>query len=197
MSQAQVPMPTAAVPLAPRGTRRYTAAAMAFHWITALLIAAILPIAWVMTSLPDEDPTGRTLRRAHASIGLPALASVVVRLAGRATHPAPPRGARAGPLVALLARANHWLLYAVLLVMPISGYLWSATGKHPIPYFALFDVPVIGPSPWLHEAAGNVHVVGQWFVYALVVLHLLGVAYHVVVARDGVLNRILPAQKVA
>lgn len=172
----------------------YTATAMWFHWITAALVAAILPIAWVMTNMGDHNPWSGLLFTVHKSLGLTIVAIVVLRLAWRASHPAPPLAGRAGAAVAMLARTNHWLLYAILLVMPISGYLLSATGKNPISYFGLFDVPVIGPAPALHRAAIGVHLIGQWFVYAFVALHLLGAGYHVAVARDGTLERMLPEQ---
>ncbi len=172
----------------------YTATAMWFHWITALFMASILPIAWVMTNMSDGNAWRGLLYTLHKSIGLTIITVVVLRLIWRATHPAPPLSGRVGTAVAVLARANHWLLYAVLLVMPISGYLLSATGKFPISYFGLFTVPGLGVHPLLRHTATTVHLVGQWFVYGLVVLHLLGTSYHVVIARDGTLERMLPEQ---
>ena len=172
----------------------YTATAMWFHWITALFMASILPIAWVMTNMDDGNAWRGLLYTLHKSIGLTIVAIVALRLIWRATHPAPPLAGRAGAAVAVLARTNHWLLYAVLLVMPISGYLLSATGRFPISYFGLFTVPGIGNHPALRHAATSVHLIGQWFVYGLVVLHLLGTSYHVVIARDGTLGRMLPEQ---
>ena len=174
--------------------RSYTAGAMWLHWITVLLMAAILPIAWVMTNMAHENAWRGLLYTLHKSIGLTIIALVVVRLVWRATHPAPPLAGRTGRVVAALARTNHWLLYAVLLAMPVSGYLQSATGRSPVSYFGLFTVPGIGVHPALHHAAASVHLVGQWFVYGLVMLHLLGTSYHVVVARDGTLERMLPEQ---
>ena len=173
---------------------RYTATAMWFHWITALLMASILPIAWVMTNMGDGNAWRGLLYTLHKSIGLTIVAVVVVRLIWRASHPAPPLAGRAGAALAVLARTNHWLLYATLLAMPISGYLLSATGKFPISYFGLFTVPRLGNHPELRHVATAVHLIGQWFVYALVALHLLGTSYHVVLARDGLLERMLPEQ---
>ena len=172
----------------------YTATAMWFHWITALLIASILPIAWVMTNMDHGNAWRGLLYTLHKSIGLTIVAVIALRLLWRATHPAPPLAGRAGTAVAALARTNHWLLYAVLLAMPVSGYLLSATGRFPISYFGLFTVPGIGDHPALRHTATSVHLIGQWVVYALVVLHLLGTSYHVVIARDGTLGRMLPKQ---
>ena len=186
-------MVAGAVEFVPR-QGRYTVTAMWFHWITALFMVSILPIAWVMTNMDHGNAWRGLLYTLHKSIGLTIIAAVVMRLIWRATHPAPPLAGRTGTAVAALARANHWLLYLILLVMPISGYLLSATGKFPISYFGLFTVPVLGDHKAVRDAATAVHLIGQWFVYALVALHLLGTGFHVVVARDGTLDRMLPEQ---
>ena len=73
----------------------YTATAMAFHWLTAALMAAILPIAWVMTNMGDDNAWSGLLYTTHKSLGLTIVAIVVLRLAWRASHPAPPRAGRA------------------------------------------------------------------------------------------------------
>ena len=194
---SEMPISSRAIPLAsgPASARHYNAVALWFHWITAGLMAIILPIAWVMTSMAENNPKSGFFFMLHKSIGLTILVIVIARLAWRATHPAPPLEDRTDPAIALLARVNHWLLYAIMLIMPVSGYALSATGKYPTTWFNLFTVPAIGPSPGLHDAAAGVHVIGQWFVYGFVLLHLLGVAYHVVVTRDGMLSRILPQQR--
>ena len=177
-------------------TRRYTLTAQAFHWLTAALMFAILPIAWVMVNLPREAPGREGLYDLHKSLGLTVVALVLVRLLWRARHHAPdldrdmPRWERAA------AFASHWLLYLVLVGMPVSGYVLSAAGGNRVDYFGLFDLPGLPKNPavrevgvWLHE------VTGQWLVYALIALHILATAWHVAVRRDGVLGRMLPAQR--
>jgi cytochrome b561 len=85
------------------------------------------------------------------------------------------------------------MLYAVLIGMPISGYLLDATGGYPISYFGLFSVPVLPKSPAFASAAIWVHVVvGQWFLYSLILLHVAATVWHVSFRRDEVLDRMLP-----
>ena len=80
--------------------------------------------------------------------------------------------------------------------MPVSGCLLSAAGGHPVSYFGLFTLPGLPKNEGLAGAADWMHVaVGQWAVYALVLLHLAATAWHVAVRRDGVLERMLPAQE--
>ena len=177
---------------------RYTATAQALHWVVAVLMFVVVPLAWVMVNLPRTAPWREELYTLHKSIGLTILALVAVRLAWRATHPAPALPGRMARWEQAGAFASHWLLYLILVGMPVSGYLLSAAGGNPVTYFDLFTLPGLSTSPALRRAAIWIHVVtGQWAVYGLVVLHLIATAWHVVVRRDGVLDRMLPVQEEA
>lgn len=173
--------------------RRYNPTAQALHWITALLMFIVVPLAWVMVALPDDAPWGDTFFMLHKSFGLTILAIVAVRLAWRATHPAPPSPSTLAHWERAAARVSHWLLYLILVGMPVSGYVMSAASGHAGTLFGLFPLPSLPHSKPVSSAAHWVHVaIGQWVVYALVVLHLLATVWHVVVRRDAVLGRMLP-----
>ncbi|MBE7212010.1 MAG: cytochrome b, partial [Gluconacetobacter diazotrophicus] len=162
------------------------------------LMFAVVVLAWVMVSLPEGAPSQGFFFTLHKSIGLTILLLVAVRLAWRASHPAPALPSRMAAWERGAARASHWLLYAILLGMPVSGYVMSAAGGHPVTYFDLFTLPGLPPNKPLAGNAYAVHVVfGQWAVYALVALHLLATAWHVAVRRDAVLDRMLPPQDAA
>ncbi len=172
---------------------RYSSLNQAIHWITALGMVAMLPLAWTMTALPDHDPHAGVLFTAHKTIGMLILALTVFRLAWRWIDRPPALPARVAAWDRWVAYATYVLLYAVLLVMPISGYAMGAGGEHPLKLFGVVPVPMILPhSKAIGELADNVHAYTQWAVYALIVLHLLGVAFHLIWGRDGVLGRMLP-----
>ncbi len=126
---------------------RYTRAAQALHWLSALLMLAILPIAWHMTMLARDNPQRETWYTVHKSIGLTILALSVARVIWRGSHPPP---ALPGTMMVRLerwtAQASHWALYIVLFAMPISGYMLSAGGGHPVSYFGLFELPALLPA---------------------------------------------------
>lgn len=174
------------------GVSRYTLTAQALHWLTALLVLAIVPVAWVVVSLP-QGPERSSLFVVHRSLGVTIFAIAVVRLAWRAVNPPPPLPGGTSPAMELVGRLNHWLLYAVLLLMPASGYLQSASGR-PVSYFGLFNLPALPENKGLDDVAKAVHLLGQWAVYALVALHVLATAWHVAVRRDGLLGRMIPPQ---
>jgi len=172
---------------------RYTGIAQALHWIMAMLMFSVVPLAWVMVNMPHTAPDRGLVYTLHKSVGVTILALAVIRLAWRVTHPAPaPR--HAARWDAAFAAATHWLLYLILFLMPVSGYLLSSASGTPVNYFGLFDLPALPRSDALSNAAKTVHLTTQWAVYALVLLHLAGTAWHVVVRRDGTLERMLPLQ---
>jgi len=175
---------------------RYSATAQALHWLTALLMFAVLPLGWVMTSLAQQNPNRDALFTLHKSIGVTILLVTIVRIAWRAANPPPALPASLPRWEAMLAKLSHWLLYTILLVMPVSGYILSSAGGHPVSFFRLFELPALPHNKGLANLGEEVHLLVQWAVYALIALHLVATAWHVVLRRDGVLERILPVQRV-
>ena len=178
-------------PLPPPATR-YTLTAQALHWLTVLLILTTLPVAWVMMSLPT-GPQQTWMMVLHRSLGVTIFAVVLVRLAWRSTHPAPPSPSGAPRVTELISEVTHWLLYALLLFMPVTGYLQSADGR-PVSYLGLFNLPPLPKDKALGDVANVLHLLGQWGLYTLVGLHVGATVWHVAIRRDGLLSRMIPPQ---
>jgi cytochrome b561 len=177
---------------APDG-KRYTEVAQHLHWLTPPIVLAQVVIAWVMLSLPPKDATGGLLFDVHKSLGVTIWLVIAVRLAWRFTHPAPPPGREMPRWLDLLGRANHWLMYLVLFGMPISGYVMSAMGPHGVSLWGL-PLPRLPKVESVQKLAETGHYLAQWALYALVLLHVAATVYHVAVRRDGLLQRMIPAQ---
>jgi cytochrome b561 len=174
---------------------RYSPAMQALHWLVAALMFAILPLAWAMTSLPRSAPDREFLFTLHKSIGVTILALMAIRIMLRGTRPIPAEPAGMPRWIAGCAVASHWLLYAVLFIMPISGYVLSSAGGNQVSYFGLFALPVLPHSESLEALGRSVHHAVQGVVYVLIALHVLATVWHVAVRRDGLLERELPAQR--
>jgi cytochrome b561 len=175
---------------------RYTLTAQALHWITAALMFVVLPVAWVMVNVPKSAEFRDLLFTLHKSVGLTIVVLVAFRIGWRGKHPVPPLEVGLTRWEKVAASGSHWMLYVVLVGMPISGYLLDAAGGYSISYFGLFFVPLLPKSPALSSAATWVHVaVGQWLVYTLIFLHIAASIWHISVRRDGVLDRMLPPQQ--
>jgi cytochrome b561 len=124
----------------------------------------------------------------HRSLGVTIFAVVVLRLAWRSTHPPRPPISGEPRVTELISRFIHWLLYALLLLQPVTGYLQSVDGR-PISYVGLFNLPGLPKDKALGDAAKVLHVLGQWGIYALVSLHVGATVWHVAIRRDGLLSR--------
>ena len=168
---------------------RYSEGAILFHWTIAALVIFNLVVGLAHVQLRALG----ALMGVHKSVGLTIFAVVVVRIVWRMVHPAPPDPSTPRALT-LIGRVNHWLLYLIFLVMPVSGYLLSAWAGRDTPYFWLFTVPGFAKDEAAMKTAQAVHVFGQWAVYAVVLLHLAGTAWHLLIRRDGLLERMLPVQ---
>lgn len=172
---------------------RYDAGARSFHWIIVGLVFLTVPIGIAMNDLVAEGPVQDTLYVIHESIGVTILCLMLLRLAWRLGHGAPPPAAELSPLEVAASRAVHTLLYLVLLAMPVTGYLLVVAGDYPLTYFGLFNVPrVVGKDETLSKLAENAHLALQWVVYALVAMHVTAALHHHFVRCNSVLQRMLP-----
>ncbi len=183
-----------AVPVLTAGARRYDPAARAFHWLTALLVFAIVPLGWLFAEFKHPPGGPEAYASLHKTLGLVVLLLILARLAYRALNPPPPLPGRLAEWERVLAAASHWLLYLAFLAMPVSGYLLSSSGKRPIDVLGLFEIPKLPVGTASGEIAKQVHLIGQWAVYALVLTHVAATAWHLAVRRDAILDRMLPRQ---
>jgi cytochrome b561 len=173
--------------------KQYDAVARWFHWTTAILVLTTIPIGIAMTEYID----GRQLRDLffvlHESIGLSILAVTVARLGWRLLHGAPPPSKALNRIEILVSHATHVLLYAILLAMPITGYLFVVAGGHSLSYFGLFAAPrIIGRYKDLSRFAESAHLALRWVIYALVTMHIAAALHHHLVRGNDVLSRMLP-----
>lgn len=167
-------------------TARYTRTAVALHWIVAVLIAAMICIGYYMTDLPRNTPERGWFFNLHKSFGLVAATLILLRVGWRARH-APP-DARLPPWQGTAARANHALLYACLILMPLSGYVGSSFGKFGVKFFGI-PLPHWG---WEDKPLQDLFVGAHHFIapilIALVCAHIAAALYHLF-RRDGVFGR--------
>ncbi len=181
---------------------RYKAGAQAFHWITALLMFAVIPLGWIFAEFKTKNGafeapipgTPGDYASLHKTIGLLIFAIVAARIVFRAVNPPPALPGRMPGWEKGLSVASHWLLYAILIVMPVSGYIMSSAGDRPISILGLFDFPKLPVSKAVGGNAKDIHIYVQFAVYALIALHVLATAWHLMVRRDAILDRMLPRQ---
>ncbi len=190
--------------------RRYTVVAIALHWAIAIGILAMIPFGWWMGDLIHEPATrahGVAAIQLHKSIGLSILMLSLTRLAWRLFNPPPPLPAGMAAWERFAATATHWAFYAVMIALPLSGWVYVSTGydwqgrplEVPTLWFGLFEVPHLpiaaaDNATRQQAASGSIsaHSLLAWGAIGLAALHVGAALKHHVVNKDGVLARMVP-----
>jgi cytochrome b561 len=170
---------------------RYDRVAVALHWIIAVLVLAQIGLGWFMVDLPKGSPERSWFIALHKSIGITTAFLIALRVLWRLTHPAPPLPAWFPAWQARAAILTHRLLYACMIVMPVSGYLSASFTKYPMKYFGV-PFPKAGwEDDFVNSIFNGIHVGTSWLFVALLALHI-GAGLRHLFAGDGVFRRILP-----
>src|SRR5512135_3474644 len=104
---------------------RFSVPAIALHWLVAALLVATFPLGLYMTGLP-LSPRKLQLFSYHKWIGVTVFALAWLRVAWRLYRPAPALPHSMAPWQRRAAHAVHGLLYALLIAIPLSGWLYSS-----------------------------------------------------------------------
>jgi cytochrome b561 len=178
---------------------RYTATAMALHWLLALALVGIFAVGLYMTSLPFS-PARLKLYNWHKWAGVTILALSALRLLWRITHRAPalPAAVQAAmPRWQQIAHhGTHHLLYLLFFAVPLIGWAYSSAAGFPIVLFGLLPLPDFVPAD--QALAGLIkpwHQISAFAMAALVLLHVAGALKHALIDRDGLLQRMSPFGK--
>lgn len=141
------------------------------HWWTAGLVALGFAIAWIMVAVPLRDLLAKfLLYQLHKTIGLTVFVLVVWRLGLRRRHGRPEDEDGLSAAERRAAAAGQALLYALLLAVPVLGYLTACTAPSGFPTLFLGIIPIpsiIGPNPHLFALLAPVH---RWTAISLIAL---------------------------
>lgn len=190
----------------------YSSVAITLHWLIAAGIAVMIPLGWWMAShLTDPAQASRVFRayQLHKSIGLTILTLSVARLIWRLTHRFPALPEHMPGWEKAAARTSHILLYAIILIMPITGWIYVSAGWNsrmnmpfPVPtlWFGLFEWPHVPGLAHASDAtrsttaaaAIGIHARLAWGAVILVAIHAAAAIKHHVIDRDDVLSRMVP-----
>ena len=174
---------------------RFSAAQKWLHWGMALLIVILVSVGLTMTRLGEGQITN-ALYELHKSVGLIVLALALVRIGVRASHGVPPPEPDVPRWQRLAARASHYALYALVLLVPLAG--WTATSSCCGPVKLFWTMPLTLPVPSEEEfskAAFWFHFALAFTLIGVVFVHILGALQHHFVRRDNTLIRMLPDRR--
>ncbi len=178
---------------------RYTAVAIALHWLIAAAILTIASIGLVMMHVKLAPLTQFKLYQLHKSIGITILLLVVLRILWRVRHRPPALPVDMPPLERRAAEGTHVLLYGLMLGLPLVG--WAVVSASPL------NIPTVlyGVLPWPHlpmppgitkatlsPILGAIHAYGAYVLIALVGVHAAAALRHHFMIGDDILRRMIP-----
>ena len=151
----------------------YSRTQIALHWVIFLLIALqYLLHDWIAEALDKveegQEAAFHPLVAAHVAGGLLILALVVWRIVLRRRHGAPPYPPEEPVALQWVAKLTHLGLYALMILMPVSGALAWFGGA---------------------AAAAQAHELMRILLLALIGLHILGALYHQFILRTDIMSR--------
>ncbi|MGK2284763.1 cytochrome b [Pedomonas sp. V897] len=182
---------------------RYSTVAIVLHWLIALAMIALLVMGfWMGDAIkkPETQALAFEVFQIHKSLGLTVLVLTLVRLAWRLGHRPPPLPYSMPGWQKTAAHATAWAFYALLLIMPLSGWVIVSTSPFGLPtmWFGLFEWPHLTPLAeaanriQINGAAEEVHELLALGAVGLLALHVAGALKHHFIDRDDVLTRMIP-----
>jgi cytochrome b561 len=174
-----------------RALQRFTPLQRALHWLMAACILTMffVGVGMVSTLMPKYLP----LIAFHKSLGALILVLALIRLGVRLRYGAPPLPADLPEPLKLAAHASHYVLYALMIAMPILGWAMLSAANYPVVLFGGLHLPAIAPqSGSLHTQLWDAHYYLAFLFFAVVLLHLAAALFHALVRRDGVYQTMAP-----
>lgn len=171
---------------------RYTRTAIWLHWLVALGLIGTFALGLYMPDLP-LSPTKLKLFSWHKWAGVTLFFLVLIRLGWRLSHRVPALPSTMPPVMRFVSHAMHWLMYALMFAIPLSGWLMSSAKGFQTVWFGVLPLPdLLAKDTALGERLTELHEVLSFVLLGLVIVHTVAALKHHFIDRDDVLTRILP-----
>ncbi len=167
---------------------KYSPPAVILHWLVGLMIVTLFCLGWYMMEI-EKQPGSDWYFNLHRSLGLTVGGLVVLRILWRALH-RPEELPAAVPLwEKKLSIAAHWLLYACMVVMPLTGFLGASYNKSGAAFFGYLLPFWSGPDRNLSKLFFTIHEALVVVFVTVIVLHALAGLKHLLIDKDKVFQR--------
>lgn len=162
------------------------------HWLTALIILFIIPAGIVMTNI-GPGQLQNNLYNLHRSFGVLVFAIALARVLIRIGRGAPPPAAGLTTFERYASLIVHYAMYALLIAMPIVGWLMTSAYRVDVSVFGLFTLPhAVAQDEATYKTLQRLHFIGGITLTVLVLVHIAATIKHTFVSKDTVLWRMLP-----
>jgi cytochrome b561 len=166
--------------------------AIVLHWLVALVIIGLFALGFWMVDLTYYDDWYRQGPHIHRSVGILLFVAMLFRVVWRLVSTPPKPLLTHSRLEVIGAKVGHLVLYLLIFVAMVSGYLISTADGSAISVFGWFEVPSLtGRIKGMEDTAGAVHYWTTWALVVLAGLHALAALKHHFIDRDDTLRRML------
>lgn len=177
----------------------YGSVTRTFHWLTAILVISMIPLGIIAhdLALQIEAGTSSDLERArflfslHKTIGVFIFFVALARILWALTNPKPKPLHPDRRAETFLASLVHWLLYASLVLVPLTGWFHHAATSGFAPIWWPFgdDLPFVPESAQLAETFASLHIIFERVLALSILLHIAGALKHHIIDKDATLKR--------
>jgi cytochrome b561 len=176
---------------------RFDQTSMVLHWLTVLLLVVQFASIWAHEAVGHHSNLAAELLSLHRSAGALTWIVVVARLCWRRYFAyLPPFPQNMPKFQQIVAKANEFGLYILLLAMPITGLMRVLLRGQPFELFVWQIPALLEADPAMRSVFVQAHAIGAKALMALIAMHVGAALFHRLVLRDGVLQRMLPRMSV-
>jgi len=173
----------------PDGPAAYTVTARTLHWIVAALVLTQVPLGIIIANKWGGE-LQETLYDLHKSFGAVLIPIIFIRVIYRLMNSPPPLPKDLSETQQFAAHATHMILYGLLVLQPMIGWIATSAYPAPMPVFGLFNLPLIWPEN--RELSGQLFVIHRWLCITIAIvatMHIAAALHHHFVRKDRILMR--------
>lgn len=175
-------------------SERYGRVSIALHWVTLALLIAVYACIELREFYPRGSDPREALKTWHFMLGLSVFVLVWVRFAARVMGKTPPIVPPVPKWQAAVALVVEFALYALMVVLPILGWITLSAEGDAIPFFGLQLPALVAQNEQLAERTEELHETLATAGYFLIAMHAAAALFHHYVQHDNTLKRMLPSR---
>ncbi len=173
----------------------YTRTAKTLHWLMSLVIFSMLALGFYMSDLP-LSPEKLKLYSWHKWAGVTLFLLVIIRLGWRITHTPPAMPDQMPQLQRRAAYAFHFLLYLLMFIIPLSGWLMSSAKGYQTVWFGVLPIPDLIPkNKMVGDSLQELHEALNTLLIGVLIIHVVAALKHHFFDKDDILKQMLPSRR--
>jgi cytochrome b561/polyisoprenoid-binding protein YceI len=157
--------------------QQYHPLAKYLHWI----IAGMVVLQYVLANFAENAGTSieeQAILANHKSVGITIFVLAIARLVWRVRQGVP----RALPMPEwqfIASQISHWSMYALIFLLPITGWLTSSASAESVSWFNLVPLPdLVAPDPGLEGKLEEIHELHATLLFVIAAIHIGAAILH-------------------